>query len=287
MKNKIKGFTLIELLAVIVVLAIIMVIAVTSVTKTSKKAANSAFMASYKIILNNVKRNIDSKVLNLTDTSDIVCETTKECSEIYDISEDSYKMTILYDDSDDSYIVSVMGIGNFNSIELSDFSDDKMACNGKTCTTKIKNGVLSKYTENSDRHIYEVKYSFYNQKIAKENGIIDNIKDIVLNKNGDIATNMDEYSNKLGDKVNVRYDKYDNDLKVHVVEIEIKDSELGYLGYYSFHDDGMEHVCMPNYNPKTDGDNTTSHYYYIAINEDGELVDYEPYAEQGLCNLPG
>lgn len=117
-KNR-KGFTLVELLAVIVVLAIIGVIAVRNVSDALESTTINSFKSSYDILLKDVKNRMKQE--NLGISVDIVCDDSdlddaNNCSQMYEISEEDYKMKV--EKVNDTYSLCVQGIGKFEDIDL-------------------------------------------------------------------------------------------------------------------------------------------------------------------------
>lgn len=127
--NKKNGFTLIELLAVIVVLAIIMVIATTSVTRVIKKTRVNAFIATYNVIVKDVKNKLSLG----EDIDSILCDddTTNKCSSKYDISEKDYKLKII--NKSNKVFVKLSGTenGKFSNIKLEQNSIENAETDGK------------------------------------------------------------------------------------------------------------------------------------------------------------
>lgn len=318
--KKKKGFTLVELLAVIVILGIVITVISISVVKTMKKAKNKAFITSYEVILDSVLKSINSKNLNLSDDSDVVCFNTEECSKIYYVSKDNYLMAVVKND-DDSYTVAVTGKGDFENVSFdSTIRDEKMICSSNYCVSNIVNGEIK--SPSNPEHVYAIKYHYYNNEIIKNDGIKDNlvrsidaavsdaakelantVKDInekaledliksfndpkVLGKVFDsLYVKIEEYNTKLEnnlgkDKMKVEID--DLEEKYCVFKITVTDSSLGYKNYYSFNDKGMKNICMP----KDNDDNSDERLYYIAIDYRGNVIDSSFLAEKGYCNLPG
>ena len=171
--KKKKGFTLVELLAVIVILGIVITIISISVAKTMKKAKNKAFITSYEVILDSVLKSINSKNLNLSDDSDVICFNTEECSKIYYVSKDNYLMAVVKN-GDDSYTVAVTGKGDFENVSFdSTIRDEKMICSSNYCVSNIVNGEIKR--PNDPEHVYAIKYHYYNNEITKDGGIKDNL----------------------------------------------------------------------------------------------------------------
>lgn len=315
-----KGFTLVELLAVIVILGIVITVISISVVKTMKKAKNKAFITSYEVILDSVLKSINSKNLNLSDDSDVVCFNTEECSKIYYVSKDNYLMAVVKND-DDSYTVAVTGKGDFENVSFdSTIREDKMICSSNYCVSNIVNGEIK--SPSNPEHVYAIKYHYYNNEITKNDGIKDNlvrsINDAVLDAANELANTVkdtnekaledliksfndpkvlgkvfdslyvkiEEYNTKLEnnlgkDKMKVKID--DLEEKYCVFKIIVTDSSLGYKNYYSFNDKGMKNICMP----KDNDDNSDDRLYYIAIDYSGKVIDSSFLAEKGYCNLPG
>ena len=164
--KKKKGFTLVELLAVIVILGIVITVISISVVKTMKKAKNKAFITSYEVILDSVLKSINSKNLNLSDDSDVVCFNTEECSKIYYVSKDNYLMAVVKND-DDSYTVAVTGKGDFENVSFdSTIREDKMICSSNYCVSNIVNGEIK--SPSNPEHVYAIKYHYYNNEITKK-----------------------------------------------------------------------------------------------------------------------
>lgn len=318
--KKKKGFTLVELLAVIVILGIVITVISISVVKTMKKAKNKAFITSYEVILDSVLKSINSKNLNLSDDSDVVCFNTEECSKIYYVSKDNYLMAVVKND-DDSYTVAVTGKGDFENVSFdSTIREDKMICSSNYCVSNIVNGEIK--SPSNPEHVYAIKYHYYNNEITKKDGIKDNlvrsINDAVLDAANELANTVkdtnekaledliksfndpkvlgkvfdslyvkiEEYNTKLEnnlgkDKMKVKID--DLEEKYCVFKIIVTDSSLGYKNYYSFNDKGMKNICMP----KDNDDNSDDRLYYIAIDYSGKVIDSSFLAEKGYCNLPG
>lgn len=318
--KKKKGFTLVELLAVIVILGIVITVISISVVKTMKKAKNKAFITSYEVILDSVLKSINSKNLNLSDDSDVVCFNTEECSKIYYVSKDNYLMAVVKND-DDSYTVAVTGKGDFENVSFdSTIREDKMICSSNYCVSNIVNGEIK--SPSNPEHVYAIKYHYYNNEITKNDGIKDNlvrsINDAVLDAANELANTVkdtnekaledliksfndpkvlgkvfdslyvkiEEYNTKLEnnlgkDKMKVKID--DLEEKYCVFKIIVTDSSLGYKNYYSFNDKGMKNICMP----KDNDDNSDDRLYYIAIDYSGKVIDSSFLAEKGYCNLPG
>lgn len=318
--KKKKGFTLVELLAVIVILGIVITVISISVVKTMKKAKNKAFITSYEVILDSVLKSINSKNLNLSDDSDVVCFDTEECSKIYYVSKDNYLMAVVKND-DDSYTVAVTGKGDFENVSFdSTIRDEKMICSSNYCVSNIVNGEIK--SPSNPEHVYAIKYHYYNNEITKNDGIKDNlvrsINDAVLDAANELANTVkdtnekaledliksfndpkvlgkvfdslyvkiEEYNTKLEnnlgkDKMKVKID--DLEEKYCVFKIIVTDSSLGYKNYYSFNDKGMKNICMP----KDNDDNSDERLYYIAIDYSGKVIDSSFLAEKGYCNLPG
>lgn len=318
--KKKKGFTLVELLAVIVILGIVITVISISVVKTMKKAKNKAFITSYEVILDSVLKSINSKNLNLSDDSDVVCFNTEECSKIYYVSKDNYLMAVVKND-DDSYTVAVTGKGDFENVSFdSTIRDEKMICSSNYCVSNIVNGEIK--SPSNPEHVYAIKYHYYNNEITKNDGIKDNlvrsINDAVLDAANELANTVkdtnekaledliksfndpkvlgkvfdslyvkiEEYNTKLEnnlgkDKMKVKID--DLEEKYCVFKIIVTDSSLGYKNYYSFNDKGMKNICMP----KDNDDNSDDRLYYIAIDYSGKVIDSSFLAEKGYCNLPG
>lgn len=316
--KKKKGFTLVELLAVIVILGIVITVISISVVKTMKKAKNKAFITSYEVILDSVLKSINSKNLNLSDDSDVVCFDTEECSKIYYVSKDNYLMAVVKND-DDSYTVAVTGKGDFENVSFdSTIRDEKMICSSNYCVSNIVNGEIK--SPSNPEHVYEIKYHYYNNEIIKNDGIKDNLvtsieaaietvandlkskiekgmtdKEIskvlndpnILGKVSDsLYTNINKYNDEL--KKNLGTNKMKVDIeelneKYCVFKIAVTDSSLGYKNYYSFNDKGMKNICMP----KDNDDNSDERLYYIAIDYRGNVIDSSFLAEEGYCNLPG
>lgn len=318
--KKKKGFTLVELLAVIVILGIVITVISISVVKTMKKAKNKAFITSYEVILDSVLKSINSKNLNLSDDSDVVCFNTEECSKIYYVSKDNYLMAVVKND-DDSYTVAVTGKGDFENVSFdSTIRDEKMICSSNYCVSNIVNGEIK--SPSNPEHVYAIKYHYYNNEITKNDGIKDNlvrsINDAVLDAANELANTVkdtnekaledliksfndpkvlgkvfdslyvkiEEYNTKLEnnlgkDKMKVKID--DLEEKYCVFKIIVTDSSLGYKNYYSFNDKGMKNICMP----KDNDDNSDERLYYIAIDYSGKVIDSSFLAEKGYCNLPG
>ncbi len=318
--KKKKGFTLVELLAVIVILGIVITVISISVVKTMKKAKNKAFITSYEVILDSVLKSINSKNLNLSDDSDVVCFDTEECSKIYYVSKDNYLMAVVKND-DDSYTVAVTGKGDFENVSFdSTIRDEKMICSSNYCVSNIVNGEIK--SPSNPEHVYAIKYHYYNNEITKNDGIKDNlvrsINDAVLDAANELANTVkdtnekaledliksfndpkvlgkvfdslyvkiEEYNTKLEnnlgkDKMKVKID--DLEEKYCVFKITVTDSSLGYKNYYSFNDKGMKNICMP----KDNDDNSDERLYYIAIDYSGKVIDSSFLAEKGYCNLPG
>lgn len=318
--KKKKGFTLVELLAVIVILGIVITVISISVVKTMKKAKNKAFITSYEVILDSVLKSINSKNLNLSDDSDVVCFNTEECSKIYYVSKDNYLMAVVKND-DDSYTVAVTGKGDFENVSFdSTIREDKMICSSNYCVSNIVNGEIK--SPSNPEHVYAIKYHYYNNEITKKDGIKDNlvrsINDAVLDAANELANTVkdtnekaledliksfndpkvlgkvfdslyvkiEEYNTKLEnnlgkDKMKVKID--DLEEKYCVFKIIVTDSSLGYKNYYSFNDKGMKNICMP----KDNDDNSDERLYYIAIDYSGKVIDSSFLAEKGYCNLPG
>ena len=318
--KKKKGFTLVELLAVIVILGIVITVISISVVKTMKKAKNKAFITSYEVILDSVLKSINSKNLNLSDDSDVVCFNTEECSKIYYVSKDNYLMAVVKND-DDSYTVAVTGKGDFENVSFdSTIRDEKMICSSNYCVSNIVNGEIK--SPSNPEHVYAIKYHYYNNEITKNDGIKDNlvrsINDAVLDAANELANTVkdtnekaledliksfndpkvlgkvfdslyvkiEEYNTKLEnnlgkDKMKVKID--DLEEKYCVFKIIVTDSSLGYKNYYSFNDKEMENICMP----KDNDDNSDDRLYYIAIDYNGKVIDSSFLAEKGYCNLPG
>lgn len=318
--KKKKGFTLVELLAVIVILGIVITIISISVAKTMKKAKNKAFVTSYEVILDSVLKSINSKNLNLSDDSDVICFNTEECSKIYYVSKDNYLMAVVKN-GDDSYTVAVTGKGDFENVSFdSTIRDDKMICSSNYCVSNIVNGEIKR--PNDPEHVYAIKYHYYNNEITKDDGIEDNLvgfinkavidtaqelantakdaneEDInnLINSFNDpkvlekvfnsLSVNIEEYNTKLEnnlgkDKMKVEIDNLEE--KYCVFKITVTDSSLGYKNYYSFNDKGMKNICMP----KDNDDNSDERLYYIAIDYNGNVIDSSFLAEEGYCNLPG
>lgn len=318
--KKKKGFTLVELLAVIVILGIVITVISISVVKTMKKAKNKAFITSYEVILDSVLKSINSKNLNLSDDSDVVCFNTEECSKIYYVSKDNYLMAVVKND-DDSYTVAVTGKGDFENVSFdSTIREEKMICSSNYCVSNIVNGEIK--SPSNPEHVYAIKYHYYNNEITKNDGIKDNlvrsINDAVLDAANELANTVkdtnekaledliksfndpkvlgkvfdslyvkiEEYNTKLEnnlgkDKMKVKID--DLEEKYCVFKIIVTDSSLGYKNYYSFNDKGMKNICMP----KDNDDNSDERLYYIAIDYSGKVIDSSFLAEKGYCNLPG
>ena len=318
--KKKKGFTLVELLAVIVILGIVITVISISVVKTMKKAKNKAFITSYEVILDSVLKSINSKNLNLSDDSDVVCFDTEECSKIYYVSKANYLMAVVKND-DDSYTVAVTGKGDFENVSFdSTIRDEKMICSSNYCVSNIVNGEIK--SPSNPEHVYAIKYHYYNNEITKNDGIKDNlvrsINDAVLDAANELANTVkdtnekaledliksfndpkvlgkvfdslyvkiEEYNTKLEnnlgkDKMKVKID--DLEEKYCVFKIIVTDSSLGYKNYYSFNDKGMKNICMP----KDNDDNSDERLYYIAIDYSGKVIDSSFLAEKGYCNLPG
>lgn len=320
--KKKKGFTLVELLAVIVILGIVITVISISVVKTMKKAKNKAFITSYEVILDSVLKSINSKNLNLSDDSDVVCFNTEECSKIYYVSKDNYLMAVVKND-DDSYTVAVTGKGDFENVSFdSTIRDEKMICSSNYCVSNIVNGEIK--SPSNPEHVYAIKYHYYNNEITKKDGIKENLvrsidaaiktvstdleskikeemtdKEIsdeiskvlndpnILGKVSDsLYTNINKYNDEL--KKNLGTDKMEVDIeeldeKYCVFKVTVTDSSLGYKNYYSFNDKGMENICMP----KDNDDNSDDRLYYIAIDYSGKVIDSSFLAEKGYCNLPG
>ena len=318
--KKKKGFTLVELLAVIVILGIVITVISISVVKTMKKAKNKAFITSYEVILDSVLKSINSKNLNLSDDSDVVCFDTEECSKIYYVSKANYLMAVVKND-DDSYTVAVTGKGDFENVSFdSTIREDKMICSSNYCVSNIVNGEIK--SPSNPEHVYAIKYHYYNNEITKNDGIKDNlvrsINDAVLDAANELANTVkdtnekaledliksfndpkvlgkvfdslyvkiEEYNTKLEnnlgkDKMKVKID--DLEEKYCVFKIIVTDSSLGYKNYYSFNDKGMKNICMP----KDNDDNSDERLYYIAIDYSGKVIDSSFLAEKGYCNLPG
>lgn len=317
--KKKKGFTLVELLAVIVILGIVITVISISVVKTMKKAKNKAFITSYEVILDSVLKSINSKNLNLSDDSDVVCFNTEECSKIYYVSKDNYLMAVVKND-DDSYTVAVTGKGDFENVSFdSTIREEKMICSSNYCVSNIVNGEIK--SPSNPEHVYAIKYHYYNNEITKKDGIKDNlvrsINDAVLDAAKELANTVkdtnekaledliksfndpkvlgkvfdslyvkiEEYNTKLEnnlgkDKMKVEID--DLEEKYCIFKITVTDSSLGYKNYYSFNDKGMKNICMPK-----DNDNSDERLYYIAIDYRGNVIDSSFLAEEGYCNLPG
>lgn len=318
--KKKKGFTLVELLAVIVILGIVITVISISVVKTMKKAKNKAFITSYEVILDSVLKSINSKNLNLSDDSDVVCFNTEECSKIYYVSKDNYLMAVVKND-DDSYTVAVTGKGDFENVSFdSTIREEKMICSSNYCVSNIVNGEIK--SPSNPEHVYAIKYHYYNNEITKNDGIKDNlvrsINDAVLDAAKELANTVkdtnekaledliksfndpkvlgkvfdslyvkiEEYNTKLEnnlgkDKMKVEID--DLEEKYCIFKITVTDSSLGYKNYYSFNDKGMKNICMP----KDNDDNSNERLYYIAIDYNGNVIDSSFLAEEGYCNLPG
>lgn len=320
--KKKKGFTLVELLAVIVILGIVITVISISVVKTMKKAKNKAFITSYEVILDSVLKSINSKNLNLSDDSDVVCFDTEECSKIYYVSKDNYLMAVVKND-DDSYTVAVTGKGDFENVSFdSTIRDEKMICSSNYCVSNIVNGEIK--SPSNPEHVYAIKYHYYNNEIIKNDGIKDNlvtsieaaIETVANDLKSKIETGMtdkeisDEISKvlndpnilgKVSDSLYTNINKYNDELKKNlgtnkmkvdieelnekycVFKITVTDSSLGYKNYYSFNDKGMKNICMP----KDNDDNSDERLYYIAIDYRGNVIDSSFLAEEGYCNLPG
>ncbi len=319
--KKKKGFTLVELLAVIVILGIVITVISISVVKTMKKAKNKAFITSYEVILDSVLKSINSKNLNLSDDSDVVCFDTEECSKIYYVSKDNYLMAVVKND-DDSYTVAVTGKGDFENVSFdSTIRDEKMICSSNYCVSNIVNGEIK--SPSNPEHVYAIKYHYYNNEIIKNDGIKDNlvtsieaaIETVANDLKSKIEKGMtdkeisDEISKvlndpnilgKVSDSLYTNINKYNDELKKNlgtnkmkvdieelnekycVFKITVTDSSLGYKNYYSFNDKGMKNICMPK-----DNDNSDERLYYIAIDYRGNVIDSSFLAEEGYCNLPG
>lgn len=118
-----KGFTLIELLAVIVVLAIVMVIATQKITDVINSSRSNAFISSYKMIVKQINTNI------VADPDNIVCDTTtKNCKDLYDISDD-YKLTVNNTSDNTEYNIELTANGGkFANLDLTKYGD------ASTCT---------------------------------------------------------------------------------------------------------------------------------------------------------
>ena len=317
--KKKKGFTLVELLAVIVILGIVITVISISVVKTMKKAKNKAFITSYEVILDSVLKSINSKNLNLSDDSDVVCFDTEECSKIYYVSKANYLMAVVKND-DDSYTVAVTGKGDFENVSFdSTIRDEKMICSSNYCVSNIVNGEIKR--PNDPEHVYAIKYHYYNNEITKDGGIKDNLVTSIDTAVGTVAAELaknvknektpyEEISKvfddpnilgKISDSLYENINKYNDELeknlgkdkmKVEIDDLEkeycvfkitVKDGSLGYKNYYSFNDKGMKNICMP----KDNNDNSDERLYYIAINYVGEVIDSSFLAEEGYCNLPG
>lgn len=316
--KKKKGFTLVELLAVIVILGIVITVISISVVKTMKKAKNKAFITSYEVILDSVLKSINSKNLNLSDDSDVVCFNTEECSKIYYVSKDNYLMAVVKND-DDSYTVAVTGKGDFENVSFdSTIREEKMICSSNYCVSNIVNGEIK--SPSNPEHVYAIKYHYYNNEISKNNGIKDNlvgsindaiktvandleskIKNEMTDKEISEVLNDPNILGKVSDSLYTNINKYNNELKKKlgtnkmevdieelnekycVFKITVTDSSLGYKNYYSFNDKGMKNICMP----KDNDDNSDDRLYYIAIDYSGKVIDSSFLAEEGYCNLPG
>lgn len=319
--KKKNGFTLVELLAVVVILGIVITVISISVVKTMKKAKNKAFITSYEVILDSVLKSINSKNLNLSDDSDVICFNTEECSKIYYVSKDNYLMAVLKND-DDSYTVAVTGKGDFKNVSFdSTIRDDKMICSSNYCVSNIVNGEIKR--PDDPEHVYAIKYHYYNNEITKKGGIEDNLIDFI-----DIATkeyakefikdnntdNLSEESlifndpnvlGKVSDVLYVKVRDYNDALtenlgtnkmnvdieeindKFCIFKITVTDSSLGYKNYYSFNDKGMKNICMPKNIDENDDGSNSKYSYYIAIDYAGNVIDSSFLAEEGYCNLPG
>lgn len=316
--KKKKGFTLVELLAVIVILGIVITVISISVVKTMKKAKNKAFITSYEVILDSVLKSINSKNLNLSDDSDVVCFDTEECSKIYYVSKANYLMAVVKND-DDSYTVAVTGKGDFENVSFdSTIREEKMICSSNYCVSNIVNGEIK--SPSNPEHVYAIKYHYYNNEISKKDGIKDNlvgsINDAIKTVTNDLESkiknemtdkeisevlNDPNILGKVSDSLYTNINKYNNELKKNlgtnkmevdieelnekycVFKITVTDSSLGYKNYYSFNDKGMKNICMP----KDNDDNSDDRLYYIAIDYSGKVIDSSFLAEKGYCNLPG
>lgn len=308
-----KGFTLVELLAVVVILGIVISIVAVNIAKKMKDTKNQAFITSYEIILDSVQKSINSKNLNLSDESDVICFNTDECSKIHYISKDNYLMAVVKT-NDDSYTLAVTGKGDFENVSLGTVKNSKMVCSGNYCVSEIKDGTIS--MPDKPEHVYAIKYHYYNNEITKDNGILYNVKKIIAESLKEVATEIkasfekekdiekifsDPYklekvinilNPKLSDYNENVLSKEENNMKIEVEEwledgivfkITINDEYLGYENYYSFHEKNMKNICMP----KDFDDNSKEYSYYVLFNFKGDLEDSSFLAEAGYCNLPG
>ena len=305
--KKKKGFTLVELLAVIVILGIVITVISISVAKTMKKAKIQSFVTSYETILDSVKTSIASKNLNLSDESEVICLTTDNCSKLYSISKDNYKMAVVKE-NDNKYIVAVTGRGSYKDISFDgEYKKNNMICSGNYCTSIIEDGEVK--ANNNPEPVVAIKYHIYNKEVAAiSEGLstvfasyaINDVTDFLTNKYNEIDENIIKVLNKelnlKSDNINITFDEFyapdgDNDKGYFVYKITKKDSDLGYN--YSFHDKiniddkkvDMEKICMPK---DTGNDQENEYSYYVGINKAGNIEDISAWAsEYKLCNLPG
>lgn len=145
-----KGFTLIELLAVIVVLAIVMVIATQKITDVINSSRSNAFISSYKMIVKQINTNI------VADPDNIVCDnTTKNCKDLYDISDD-YRLTVLNSSDNTGYTIELTANGGkFANLDLTKYGDASTCANmlDSKKVTCIKSKIDNTATSYSNKSI--------------------------------------------------------------------------------------------------------------------------------------